>query len=104
LAYRHLPERVKSIGIIFVPRFVHIAHNIGMSYVTVEVDIHHGRLIPKEPEKLPQNGRGLLTVLPSEVQATAADPVQVLEQLQRYLRIDQQQAENWTATVREGRR
>ena len=35
-----------------------------MSYVTVEVDIDHGRIIPREPDKLPENGNGLLTILP----------------------------------------
>ncbi|MSU56602.1 MAG: hypothetical protein EXS35_00200 [Pedosphaera sp.] len=35
-----------------------------MSYVTVEVEIDHGRVVPKEPEKLPEKGSGLLTILP----------------------------------------
>ena len=34
-----------------------------MSYLTVEVEIDHGRVIPREPEKLPEKGKGLLTVL-----------------------------------------
>ena len=34
-----------------------------MSYVTVEVEIDHGRIVPREPEKLPQQGNGLLTIL-----------------------------------------
>ena len=32
---------------------------------TMEADIDHGRIIPKEPEKLPTTGRALLTVLDS---------------------------------------
>jgi hypothetical protein len=35
-----------------------------MSYVTVEVEIAGGRIVPSEPERLPQAGRGLLTILP----------------------------------------
>lgn len=35
-----------------------------MSYVTVEVQIDHGRIVAREPEKLPENGSGLLTILP----------------------------------------
>lgn len=36
-----------------------------MSYVTVEVDIAQGRVTPREPQKLPSKGNGLLTILPS---------------------------------------
>jgi len=35
-----------------------------MSYVTVEVKIEHGRITTKEPEKLPENATGLLTIFP----------------------------------------
>ena len=34
-----------------------------MSYLTVEVEIDHGRIVPREPEKLPEKGSGLLTIL-----------------------------------------
>ena len=34
-----------------------------MRCVTMEAEIDHGRVIPKEPEKLPLTGRALLTVL-----------------------------------------
>ena len=33
-----------------------------MSYITVEVDIDHGRIIPREPEKLPDTATGMLTI------------------------------------------
>jgi hypothetical protein len=36
-----------------------------MSYVTVEVKIEHGRIVAREPEKLPEKGNGLLTILPT---------------------------------------
>ena len=36
-----------------------------MGYLTMEAEIDHGRIIPKEPEKLPATGRALLTVLGS---------------------------------------
>jgi hypothetical protein len=35
----------------------------GMRCVTMEAEIDHGRVIPKEPEKLPPTGIALLTVL-----------------------------------------
>lgn len=34
-----------------------------MSYLTVEVQIDHGRIVACEPEKLPETGSGLLTIL-----------------------------------------
>ena len=35
-----------------------------MSYVTVEVEIDHGRIIPRGAENLPDKASGLLTILP----------------------------------------
>src|SRR5437867_7233329 len=34
-----------------------------MSYVTVEVEIDHGRIVPREPGQLPEKASGLLTIL-----------------------------------------
>jgi hypothetical protein len=34
-----------------------------MSYVTVEVEIDHGRILPKGTEALPEKASGLLTIL-----------------------------------------
>ena len=34
-----------------------------MSYLTVEVEIDHGRIVPREPKKLPEKASGLLTIL-----------------------------------------
>ena len=47
-----------------------------MSYVTVEVEIDHGHIVPREPEKLPDQGRGLLTILqPAAGSAGGSKPV-----------------------------
>jgi hypothetical protein len=35
-----------------------------MSYLTVEVEIDHGRVVPRGRERLPEKGSGRLTVLP----------------------------------------
>ena len=35
-----------------------------MSYLTVEVEIDHGRIVPRQPQKLPETGCGLLTIFP----------------------------------------
>jgi hypothetical protein len=34
-----------------------------MAYLTVEVELDHGRVIAKEPDKLPATGPALLTIL-----------------------------------------
>lgn len=38
-----------------------------MSLVTLEVEIDHGRVIPRGSEPLPEKGTGLLTLLPDSV-------------------------------------
>jgi hypothetical protein len=42
-----------------------------MSYLTVEVEIDHGHVLPKGAESLPEKASGLLTILES---AAAAQP------------------------------
>ena len=34
-----------------------------MTYLTIEVKIEHGQIMAKEPEQLPENGTGLLTIV-----------------------------------------
>lgn len=36
-----------------------------MSYVTLEVKIERGKVVPRGPERLPETGNGLLTLLPA---------------------------------------
>lgn len=38
-----------------------------MSLVTIEVEIDHGRVIPRGSESLPEKGTGLLTLLPDSI-------------------------------------
>ena len=46
-----------------------------MSYLTVEVEIDHGRIASRGPEKLPEKGNGLLTILePAVSQTTGPQP------------------------------
>ena len=37
-----------------------------MSLITIEVAIDHGKIIPREPAMLPENGKGLLTILTAD--------------------------------------
>jgi hypothetical protein len=39
-------------------------YRLSMSLVTFEVEIDHGRVIPRGSEPLPEKGTGLLTLLP----------------------------------------
>ena len=78
-----------------------------MSYLTLEVEIDHGRVIPSEPRQLPENGKGLLTILPDAGQKTGAPPkrtpLEALEALQKHLQLDDKKVEAWMATVRDAR-
>ncbi len=49
-----------------------------MSYVTLEVEIDHGRVVPRGREGLPEKGNGLLTIL--HPQSTAGDVPKPLRQ------------------------
>ena len=42
-----------------------------MSYTTLEVEIEHGRIVPREPRMLPENGSGLVAILNA---FTSAEP------------------------------
>jgi hypothetical protein len=77
-----------------------------MSYITMEVEIDHGRLVAAEPEKLPQEGKGLLTVLQPTPEAAASklSPLEALEALQKHLRLDEKGAAEWMAAIRDARR
>lgn len=77
-----------------------------MSYLTMEVEIDHGRITANEPEKLPTRGKGLLTVLQTAQEATSTEPspLEALEALQKHLKLDERKAAEWMAAVREARR
>lgn len=76
-----------------------------MTYVTLEVDIDHGKVVPKEPAKLPDAGHGLLTILePAAASPTDLSPLEALEALQQHLRLDEKKAADWMSAVRDARR
>jgi hypothetical protein len=76
-----------------------------MSYLTLEVEIDHGKVTTKEPSKLPEKASGLLTILQPEVPAAPElTPLEALDALQKHLGIDADKAADWMATVREARR
>ncbi|HUA68107.1 MAG TPA: hypothetical protein VMA13_06125 [Candidatus Saccharimonadales bacterium] len=76
-----------------------------MSYLTLEVEIDHGKVMTKEPSKLPERASGLLTIFQSDAtNESSLAPLQALEALQKHLRLDAAKAAEWMATVREARR
>ena len=78
-----------------------------MSYLTVEVEIDHGRLVVAEPGKLPEKGKGLLTVLEAseeEVRIEKMTPLEAFHALQKSLNLDEAKAKAWMDTVRDARR
>ncbi len=78
-----------------------------MSYVTLEVEIDQGRIVPREPTKLPRKGKGLLTVLESSSEITEVDnltPLEAFHALQKSLNLDAARARAWMETVRDARR
>ena len=75
-----------------------------MSYLTVAVEIDHGRVSVKGAESLPDKASGLLTILPSNtVDAATLSPLQALESLQKHLRLDAAGATEWAASVHDAR-
>ena len=72
----------------------------------MEVEIDHGRIVSREPEKLPTKGKGLLTVLePATQEVTGSlSPLEALEALQKHLKLDEKKAAEWMAAVRDARR
>jgi hypothetical protein len=75
-----------------------------MSLRTLEVEIQHGQVVAREPDKVPETGRGLLTILSPEPTATTTGFLQTLERLQQDLHLDARQAAKWMAGVQDARR
>jgi hypothetical protein len=78
-----------------------------MSYLTVEVEIDHGRVVAAEPGKLPDKGKGLLTVLEAsekEGKTENMTPLKAFLALQKSLNLDATKAKAWMDTIRDARR
>ena len=76
-----------------------------MSYLTIEVEIDHGRVVAKEPSQLPEKASGLLTIFQGESpESSELTPLAALDALQQHAGLGETQAQAWMATVREARR
>ncbi len=80
-----------------------------MTYTTLEVEIDHGRIVAREPEKLPERSRGLLTVLEPVKETENVEemtPIQAFHALQKHLNLDEAKAKAkaWMDTIRDARR
>jgi hypothetical protein len=95
---------------------VHVAANLirqwcetgytaSMSYLTLEVEIDHGKVVAKQPSQLPEKASGLLTIFQSDVPGQSnLTPLQALDALQKYVRLDAKKAAEWMTAVRDARR
>ncbi len=74
-----------------------------MSYVTLPVDIADGRIVPREPEKMPAHGQGYLTILSESdpKPALASERLRALRELQQSLRLTPEKAAAWMNTIRD---
>ncbi len=76
-----------------------------MSYITLEVEIDHGQIVPREPSKLPAKAKGLLTLLESnEAPISKMTPLEAFHELQKRLNLDEAQAKAWMDMIRDARR
>ncbi len=78
-----------------------------MSYLTLEVEIDHGRVVAAEPEKLPEKGKALLTVLEASERDASIEkmtPLEAFHALQRSLNLDAAKAKAWMDMIRDARR
>lgn len=76
-----------------------------MSYLTLEVEIDHVRVVAKDSDRLTEKGTGLLTILDTGGNARPRlTPLQALDALQKHLGLDAQQADGWMSAVRDARR
>ncbi len=78
-----------------------------MAYITMDVEIHNGLLTASEPEKLPENGKGILTVVQTDPSAAEIENMTRLEAfkaLQKSLNLDDAKAQAWMDLIRDARR
>ena len=76
-----------------------------MSYVTLEVEIDHGRIASKGAEKLPEKATGFLTILqPMTEFPQKMTRLEAFQELQRSLNLDEAKAKAWIDMIREARR
>jgi hypothetical protein len=76
-----------------------------MSYLTLEVETGHGKVVAKEPSMLPEKAAGLLTIIQAEGgTAFPMSQLEALDALQANLNLDDNKAADWMAAVRDARR
>lgn len=79
-----------------------------MNLKTYEVEIDHGKIVSRQPEQLPEHGRGFLTLerdsTTAKDQAASEKKLQALERLTQSLALDDAKANHWKEMIREARR
>jgi hypothetical protein len=77
---------------------------LDMSYRTLVIEIDHGKVTAKEEGQLPDKATGFFTILPPAHATGQKSVLEALEALQSYLRVNEETAANWMATVNSARR
>jgi hypothetical protein len=71
-----------------------------MDYLTMEVEIDHGKVSPKGPLPLPEKATGLLTIFsPTPPESKPAPFLQTLETLQKHLGLSEDGVQKWLDAV-----
>jgi hypothetical protein len=78
-------------------------YTVSMSYLTLEVEIDHGKVTAKAPAKLPDKASGLLTIFQPDAPGKLT-PLQALDALQKHMQLDAQKAVEWMNSVHTARR
>ncbi len=78
-------------------------YTVHMSYLTLEVQIDHGKVIAKAPAILPDKASGLLTIFQPDAPGKLT-PLQALDALQKHMQLDSQKAGEWMNSVHAARR
>jgi len=75
-----------------------------MDYLTMEVEIDHGKVSSRDSQPLPEKATGLLTIIQTSPPGSkTATFLQTLESLQRHLGMDAVGAQKWMESVRDAR-
>jgi hypothetical protein len=78
-----------------------------MSYLVFEVEIDHGRIVARQPGKLPEKGKGVLTLLDPKddiLEGQRMTPQEAFHELQKNLKLDDAKAQAWMDSIRDARR
>jgi hypothetical protein len=75
-----------------------------MSYLTLKVEIDHGKIMAQEGGTLPDHAHGFLMLLPDTVSKPRLTQLEAFEKLQSSLKLDENKAKKWIDQIKDARR